>query len=130
MNEVLKRRLIGGAVLLVLLISTTLLFFRGGPDTGSQAKAPAEVKTYALEVPPPADAMAPSPDTKQVGTIPPSPEEAPKTGDEGDDDTDTERPIPSKAPIATSAPSAAPAPAKPAPPPAPATAMVPPSQPV
>ncbi len=54
MNEVVKRRVVGGCVLALLAVVFGMLFFKGGTVPGVEADARsdlADVRTYAIEVP-------------------------------------------------------------------------------
>src|SRR5690348_1656037 len=89
MDEVLKRRLVGGIVLLVVLMAVTFFFFSGSEETAAPGTVEVSVdgtRSYSLDVPvqeqiPPAGAT-----TGQPGTLPPAPaveSAAGQTGNQG-----------------------------------------------
>jgi DedD protein len=103
MNEITKRRLVGGVVLGVAVLAVAVLFFRAEPEPGPVSAGDsdlADVRTYAIEVPavpeqPPQEILAQGP---PIGTLLPAPEEKSATAK---DDRKT---------AAASKPKAAPAP--------------------
>jgi cell division septation protein DedD len=87
MNEVTKRRLVGGAVLAAAVLLVAVLFFRAEPEPGPVPAGDsdlADVRTYAIEVPavpeqPPQEILAQGP---PIGTLLPVPEEKPAARDD------------------------------------------------
>lgn len=80
MNEVVKRRLVGGGVLAFLAVVIGMLFFKGGVEPGAEADTRsdlADVRTYAIEVPTvpeelPQDILAKG---APIGTLLPGPDQ-------------------------------------------------------
>jgi cell division septation protein DedD len=103
MNDMTKRRLVGGAVLAVLALSFAVLFFRAEPEPGvppAQESDLADVRTYAIEVPavpeqPPQEILAQDP---PIGTLLPGPAEKPAGGKDGGKPAPASKPKPAAEP--------------------------------
>ena len=97
-NEVMKRRLVGGGILVLGLLILCLIFLRTGDEPAPATETPsdlADIRTYAIEVPtvpaePPQKILAEGP---PIGTLLPTPETAEKPADAGVKD---KKPAPKK----------------------------------
>ncbi len=113
MNEVTKRRVVGGAVLASAVLAVALLFFRAEPEPESALDGHsdlADVRTYAIEVPavpeqPPQEILAQGP---PIGTLLPVPGETPATARNDSKTAPVSRPGPAAAPKAKAAAPAVP----------------------
>lgn len=93
-NEVMKRRLVGGGILLLALVVLSLVFLRSGEPPAPAVDADsdlADIRTYAIEVPdvpaePPEKVMT---EGTPIGTLLPIPEAAEKPAESAAKDKKT-----------------------------------------